>query len=818
LNKHFGKFKASIAELVAPVIKAALQLHSDVERAFRKTAVNFHYEFNVRHLTNIFQGLLVAKQDAIKEPDMFVKLWVHESERIYGDRLVNSDHLNQYRALAADITKKSFAKFNLTKYFQMPTPEPLIFAYFVQGLDDKLYDQFPKMDDLSFRLKEAMREYNDCNATMDLVLFEDAMKHVCKITRIISADSGHALLVGVGGSGKQSLTRLSAFITSASTQSILISPTYGMNELKADLQKFYMKTGTKDEGICFLFTEGQITKESFLVYINDLLSSGEISDLFAAEDVDGIVNAVRPGVKSEGIVDSKDNCWKFFIDRVKKNLHMSLCFSPVGDAFRTRARKFPALINCTVIDWFHPWPEDALLSVAGKFLEDLEMPEEIRDSVIKFMPHSFKIVNQRSDMVKITEGRFVYTTPKSFLELIKLFKNMLTKQMTQLVEAKERYEIGIIKINETQEVVSKLEEDLQISSVEVEAIKKEADAQATIVGAEKEKVDAQASVANVESEKCAVIKTNVEAKMASVQADLDAAIPLVIKAKAALEGLNLKDLQNLKALANPPADVAKTFTCVLHLLCGIDPGVPVKKGKLDSDNPWKAALKLMQNPAALLDQLKGFGTLVEADTVPANNFKAIRSTLAEEGFNKENMMTKSAAAAGICDWIINITLYYDVVVSVEPKKIAVAEAQAQLAAANAKKEEMETLVAELTEKLNKLMKEFKVAMDAKEAAEAEAARCASRLDLANRLVSALGSESERWNASIVQLGLDIDLVVGDVLLAAAFVSYVGPFNAQNRKAIIDDEFVSFFKKNNIPSSAHNNPLLILTDDAKTATW
>jgi len=117
LNKHFGKFKSSIAELVAPVIKAALQLHSDVERSFRKTAVNFHYEFNVRHLTNMFQGLLVAKQDAIKEPDMFVKLWVHESERIYGDRLVNTEHLNQYRALAADITKKSFAKFNLSKYF-----------------------------------------------------------------------------------------------------------------------------------------------------------------------------------------------------------------------------------------------------------------------------------------------------------------------------------------------------------------------------------------------------------------------------------------------------------------------------------------------------------------------------------------------------------------------------------------------------------------------------------------------------------------------------------------------------------------------------
>ena len=174
---------------------------------------------------------------------------------------------------------------------------------------------------------------------------------------------------------------------------IVINSTYGMADLKVDLQNYFLKAGVKDEGICFLFTEGQITNERFLVYINDLLSSGEISDLFQAEDVDGIVNNVRPAVKGEGLIDSKDNCWKFFIDRIKKNLHMSLCFSPVGDDFRNRAKKFPALVNCTVIDWFHAWPEEALLSVAAKLLADVEMAsDEIRENIQNFMPYSFRIV------------------------------------------------------------------------------------------------------------------------------------------------------------------------------------------------------------------------------------------------------------------------------------------------------------------------------------------------------------------------------------------------------------------------------------------
>ena len=281
-----------------------------------------------------------------------------------------------------------------------------MFANFVASLDDKLYDRFPSSAAMSTRLTEALRDYNDTNAVMDLVLFEDAMKHICKISRIISNDGGHALLVGVGGSGKQSLSRLSSAICQFQTMTIVISSTYGLADLKVDLQKMYIKSGQKDEGVMFLFTEGQITNERFLVFINDLLSSGEIADLFPAEDVDTIVGALRSAVKAEGLVDNKENSWKFFLDRVRKNLHMSLCFSPVGDDFRNRSKKFPALINNTVIDWFHPWPQEALLSVADKFLEETEMPsDEIRRAIVEFMPFSFNVVNNFSAKIKEVERR-----------------------------------------------------------------------------------------------------------------------------------------------------------------------------------------------------------------------------------------------------------------------------------------------------------------------------------------------------------------------------------------------------------------------------
>jgi dynein heavy chain len=250
---------------------------------------------------------------------------------------------------------------------------------------------------------------------------------------------------------------------------IVISSSYGLADLKIDLQKMYLKTGQKDEGVMFLFTEGQITNERFLVFINDLLSSGEIADLFPLEDIDNIINAVRSAVKGEGIIDNKDNCWKFFLDRVRKNLHMSLCFSPVGDAFRNRAKKFPALVNSSVIDWFHPWPQDALLSVAAKFLEETDMPtEEIREAIVKFMPFSFTVVNEFSEKIKEVERRYVYTTPKSFLELVKLFKSMLAKKYTYLDDERSKFEIGVGKLKDTEEAVAVIEQELKVKSVDVE--------------------------------------------------------------------------------------------------------------------------------------------------------------------------------------------------------------------------------------------------------------------------------------------------------------------------------------------------------------
>ena len=193
-----------------------------------------------------------------------------------------------------------------------------------------------------------------------------------------------------------------------------------------------------------------------------------------------------------------------------------------------------------------------------------------------------------------------------------------------------------------------------------------------------------------------------------------------------------------------------------------------------------------------MENLNDYKRIIDEMRVPAKNFENIQDILNNEDFTPENLKSKAEAAAGVCNWIKNINLYYDVVVNTEPKRQAVAKAEIDLAEATEVKNTMEALVAELQAKLDVLMKAYQEAMDKKQAAEDEAARCERRLSLANRLVSALGSEKGRWGDAIVQLTEDMKVIHGDALLASSFVSYVGPFNKFFRDKIMEENFIQFF--------------------------
>jgi dynein heavy chain, axonemal len=180
--------------------------------------------------------------------------------------------------------------------------------------------QVSTYDTLKKTLDDRLAEYNETNAVMNLVLFQQAMEHICRIARIIDLPRGNAMLVGVGGSGKQSLARLASFICGYNVFQIAVSGTYGINDFKENLLQLYTKAGMKGQPVTFLLTDNQIVNERFLVFLNDLLATGLVSDLCTPEDIDNFSNSVRTEAKAAGIIETAENLWAFFIEKIRRRV------------------------------------------------------------------------------------------------------------------------------------------------------------------------------------------------------------------------------------------------------------------------------------------------------------------------------------------------------------------------------------------------------------------------------------------------------------------------------------------------------------------
>ncbi|KAM6240341.1 dynein axonemal heavy chain 9 isoform 2-T2 [Spheniscus humboldti] len=801
-----GDFSGAVQKSAQQLIALALGLHQKVAATFLPTAIKFHYIFNLREFSNIFQGLLFSTPECLKQPQDLVKLYLHESNRVYRDKMVEEKDYGTFDKIQLEMVKKFYDDIEETLE---QTKQMNVYCHFAKGIGEPSYRPVPTWEQLNQILVEALDNYNEVNAAMNLVLFEDAMCHVCRINRILESPRGNALLVGVGGSGKQSLTRLAAFISNLEVFQITLRKGYGIPDLKADLANQYLKAGVKNIGTVFLMTDAQVADEQFLVLVNDFLASGEIPDLFPDDEVENIINSVRNEVKGLGLVDSRETCWKFFIDRVRRQLKVVLCFSPVGSKLRVCSRRFPAIISCTAIDWFQEWPREALESVSLRFLQQTETVEDsVKDSISKFMAYVHTSVNEISRLYLSNERRYNYTTPKSFLEQIKLYQNLLLKKGKDLKAKMERLENGLEKLNSTSAQVDELKAKLAAQELELKQKNDDADKLIQVVGVETEKVSREKAIADEEEQKVALITQEVEQKQKDCEEDLAKAEPALAAAQAALNTLNKKNLTELRSFGSPPSAVSNVTAAVMVLMA---PG-----GKIPKDRSWKAAKASMARVDGFLDSLIKF----DKENIHENCLKALQPYLQDPKFKPEFVTTKSYAAAGLCSWVVNIVRFHEVYCDVEPKRQALSKANAELAAAQDKLASIKAKIARLNENLGKLTAKFEKATSDKLKCQQEAEATACTIALANRLVGGLASENVRWAEAVKNFKQQQSTLCGDVLLITAFVSYLGYFTKKYRQDLLDGIWKPYLHqlKVPIPVTPSLDPLTMLTDDADVAAW
>jgi dynein heavy chain len=167
-----------------------------------------------------------------------------------------------------------------------------------------------------------------------------------------------------------------------------------------------------------------MTQESFLEDVNNLLNSGEVPNMLTKEDIE-IINS---GLATEAREKKVTDVYAYFVQKVRSNFHVVLAMSPVGGQLRVRLRMFPSLVNCCTIEWLQKWPEEALLNVASIFLDGLEfdgLTGDMRSNLYKMCVYVHQTVEEMCPIFYNALRRNVYVTPKSYLDVIETYKELL---------------------------------------------------------------------------------------------------------------------------------------------------------------------------------------------------------------------------------------------------------------------------------------------------------------------------------------------------------------------------------------------------------
>lgn len=277
-----------------------------------------------------------------------------------------------------------------------------------------------------------------------------------------------------------------------------------------------------------------------------------------------------------------------------------------------------------------------------------------------------------SNKYLVNERRYNYTTPKSFLEQIKLYQNLVKKKSKELQQNMERLENGLTKLQSTASQVDDLKSKLASQEVELAQKNEDADALIERVGVETEKVSKEKEFADGEEKKVAIIAKEVGEKQVSCETDLAKAEPALAAAQDALNTLNKTNLTELKSFGTPPSACVNVTAAVMCLLA--------PAGKVPKDKSWKSAKIMMAKVDQFLDQLINY----DKENIHENSLKAVQPYLDDPEFNAEFVRAKSGAAAGLCSWVVNIVTFYRVFCDVEPKRKALAQANFDLASAEEK--------------------------------------------------------------------------------------------------------------------------------------
>jgi dynein heavy chain len=798
LDWGLRKFDKSIRKAKEAFVSSSIAVYNFCTANLRPTPSKPLYKFNVRDLSRVFQGILAVSPKAILSKSAFVRLWIHECQRVFADRLLDEGETAQFVAHIQEMVPTNFD----IGYANVVGNAPLMYGNFVaQDGPKRLYKPILGYKELRETIDECVEDMNSTSAdAFSFVPFEQAMDHIVRVARVLQFPSGHMLLVGMIGCGRQSVVRIATYLFSGIHFPVRLPKDCTLLKWREFLSDALITAGVGTTPFVVVFSESQVQHPAMLGDLCTILNRGDFEEWFSQEQQDKAIGALYKMVlrKRKGIKPSNEEVFRYFIAQCRKHIRCIFRFSGQGDALRNYLRDFPALLNCCTIDWFHSWPKQALVDVAERTIKiAANVP---KDTLIDVCANVHDISAQCADRYQAEYDKKFHATPGLYLQFLAMFCANVDNKANALIAEQRRYRAGCEMLDSTEAAVHEMQNDIDALKPFLEIKCQETEELMQTVEESMKEADKTRTMVKKEEEKAQEKKSQAESIKKDCEEGLAKALPALHSAIAALKTLKKSDLDEIKSFSKPPDNIRLTLEAVCVML-----GVRGKKvldtseeggGKRKIDDYWDASKKLLSNPKHMMSQLENY----DKDNIPTAAITKINNKyLTNPKFVPEVIRASSIACEGMCKWVRAMSLYEQVSKEIKPKREALAEAEQLLQASLAILATKQTELNAAEEATNQLKRRFDQAEQEQKSLEQQSQQCIDRKHHAVELLSRLSDEEERWSTAATQLEAAHGHIVGNTLLASGFVTYLGFFNHRYRGLIVDG-WMAALMEGGIPTS------------------
>jgi len=789
LKQIYGTFNQAVLKVVPSLRGYADALtHAMVDFYLRSQArftpdIQPHYVYSPRELTRWVRGMYeaIAPLEHLTLEGL-IRIWAHEALRLFQDRLVEPAE----RAWTSDMVAQTATQYFPNANIEQALQSPILFSNWLSrhyvSVEQEQLREFVKA-----RLKTFCEEEVD----VPLVLFNDVLEHALRIDRVFRQPQGHLILIGTSGSGKTTLSRFVAWMNGLSIFQIKVHGRYSAEDFDEDLRGVLRACGCRGQKICFIMDESNVLDSGFLERMNTLLANGEVPGLFEGDDYSALMTACKEGAQRQGLLlDSQEELYKWFTQQIVRNLHVVFTMNPPQDGLSSKAATSPALFNRCVLNWMGDWSDQALFQVGYELTQSIDLdianftapdtmpvayrglslPASHRDTIINAMVYIHYSVHTTNQRLERQQGIVTHLTPRHYLDFVAQFVKLFHEKREDLEDQQRHLNVGLEKLRDTVDKVRDLRASLAQKQNQLEQKDAEANEKLQRMVADQREAETRKTASIEIQNALEKQEKEIATRKEIVLDDLARAEPAVIEAQRSVSNIKRQHLTEVRSMANPPSGVKLALESVCTLL----------GNKVDSWKTIQAIIRREDFIASIVNYDN------EQQMTPSLRQKMRNEYLSNEDFTFEKVNRASKACGPLVQWVEAQVNYSEILDRVGPLRAEVEQLEDEALQTKAEAKAIEHTITKLEESIATYKTEYAALISETQAIKTEMARVQTKVDRSVRLLDSLSSERVRWEAASKSFETQIQTLIGDVVIASAFLAYGGLYDQQFRRTMVDD--------------------------------